>query len=226
MNAIISGNIPTLITEGILRDLKTGTGVSENNIANYSYCARFTLIGSTEISRVVLELDRDNLGADLVVQIREGMDPANGIDGTLLKQVVIPMEFISEIAAWWSVPIGLIGCTSGGTYWITVIQAGDATNHLDWIGEATQDGSYPAYYRNGSTGNWTIANALHFKVYSGVDGDYLHAMDTVGGHTTLTYYGEDIDTMYTYLPCEDSPVGGIRDMVTLLYSGDYIIGGE
>ncbi len=225
MNALISGNIPTLITEGIQRAAKTGTGVSENNIANANYCARFTLTGSTEIGRVVLHLDRDSLGADLVVQIRSGMTPASGVDGTLLKQVVVPKEFIPDPAAYWSIPIGLTGLTSGGQYWIMVSQAGDATNHLDWIGEAAQDASYPAYRRNGGTGNWTANNALHFQVYSGASGDYVHAIDNVGGHATLVYSGENISAIYDYLPTADGPGGGIRDITTLVYSGDYILGG-
>ena len=226
MNAIISGNIPTLITEGTLRDSKTGAGVSENNIANYNYCARFTLVDSTEIGRVELEVDQDGIGADLVVLIREDMDPAAGEDGTLLKQVVVPKEFIPASAAFWSIPIGLSGLTSGGQYWIVVLQAGDAVNHLDWVGETAQDAGHPAYYRNGSEGAWTANNALHFRVYSGADGEYKHAIDDVGGHCTLVYAGEDISAIYDYLPCEDGPEGGIRDIVALIYDGDYIVGGE
>ena len=226
INALISGNVPTLITEGTQRDAKTGAGVSENNIANASYCARFTLTSSTEIGRVELEVDRDGTGADLVVLIREDMDPAAGEDGTLLKQVVVPKEFIPAAAAYWSIPIGLSGLTSGEQYWIVVIQAGDAVNHLDWVGETTQDGGYPAYYRNGGSGVWTANNALHFRVFSGAAGDYRHAIDGVGGHTTLTYDGEDISTIYDYLPPQDGPDGGIRDIVALTYDGDYIVGGE
>ncbi|MEA4924938.1 MAG: hypothetical protein VB084_06440 [Syntrophomonadaceae bacterium] len=225
MNALISGNIPTLITEGIQRAAKNGTGISENNIANYSYCTRFTLAGSTEIGRVALHLDRDSLGADLVVQIRSGMNPSSGVDGTLVKQVVVPKEFIPDPAAYWSIPIGLTGLTSGGQYWIVVGQSGDATNHLDWIGEAAQDASYPAYRRNGTSGAWTANNALHFRVYSGASGDYAHSIDNVGGHATLVYNGEDLAAIYDYLPATDGPEGGIRDITTLVYSGDYILGG-
>ncbi len=224
MNALIAGNIPTLITEGIQRDAKTGSGVVENNLANYSFCVRFTLTGSTEIGRVELELDRDSLGADLIVQIRSGMNPAAGVDGLLLKQIVVPQEFIPTSKAYWSVPIGLSGLTSGSQYWLVVAQAGDATNHLDWIGENSQDANYPAYRRNGSSGNWTANNALHFRVYSGASGDYIHAIDNAGGHCTLTYDGEDVEAIYDYLPAEDGSEG-IRDITTLVYSGDYIMGG-
>lgn len=224
MNALISGNIPTLITEGSQRAAKTGSGVTENSLADYNYCSRFTLAGSTEIGRVELEVDRDGTGADLVVQIRAGMNPASGVDGTLLKQVLVPKKFIPDPKAYWSVPIGLSGLTSGGQYWLVVQQTGDATNHLDWIGETAQDASYPAYRRNGDSGAWSATNALHFRVYSGVGGEYKHAIDDVGGHCTLVYDGEDIETIYDYLPAEDGSEG-IRDITTLVYSGDYILGG-
>ena len=152
LNSLLALQPFQLIYEGVQRDTKEGSGVVENNLANYSYCARFTLTGSTELSRVELELDRDGLGADLVVQIRSDMDPVTGDDGTLLKQIVVPKEFIPEAAAYWSVPIGLTGLTSGSQYWLVVQRAGDAVNHLDWVGEAAQDASYPAYYRAGDTG--------------------------------------------------------------------------
>jgi len=133
-----------LIYEGTQRDAKTGGGVVDNSIADYSYCTRFTLTGSTEIGRIELEVDRDGLGADLVVQIREGMDPAAGDDGTLLKQVIVPKEFIPDPKAYWSVPIGLTGLTSGRQYWLVVQRSGDSTNKADWIGETGQDANYPA----------------------------------------------------------------------------------
>ena len=78
LNQILALQPFQLIYEGTQRDAKTGGGVVENSIADYSYCTRFTLTGSTEIGRIELEVDRDGLGADLVVQIREGMDPAAG----------------------------------------------------------------------------------------------------------------------------------------------------
>ena len=89
LNSLLSLQPFQLIYEGVQRAGKTGGGVVENSIANYSYCTRFTLSGSTEIGRVELEVDRDGEGADLIVQIRQGMNPTAGIDGTLLKQVVV-----------------------------------------------------------------------------------------------------------------------------------------
>jgi hypothetical protein len=226
MNGLLSLQPFKLIYEGAQRAAKIGSGVVENSIANYSYCARFTLTGSTEIGRVELELDRDGTGADLIVQIRSGMNPGSGVDGTLLKQVVVPKEFIPDPKGYWSVPIGLTGLTSGGTYWLVVIKAGDATNKVDWIGEITQDANYPAYQRAGDSGAWVVRNALHFKVFSGASGDLKHSIYAGTGYTTVEYSGEVISRVYRYLPPADGPEGGIRDVLTLNWSGEYIKGGD
>ena len=226
LNSLLALQPFQLIYEGVQRDAKTGGGVVENNIANYSYCTRFTLTGSTEIGRVELEVDRDGAGSDLVLQIRQGMNPASGVDGTLLKEVVVPKEFIPETKTYWSVPIGLSGLTSGGQYWLVVKRGGDATHHLDWVGETAQDASYPAYYRAGDSGAWTANNALHFRVYSGASGDLRHSIYAGTGYTTVEYSGEIISKVYRYLPPADGPDGGIRDVVTYSWSGEYLIRGD
>ena len=226
MNQLLALQDFALIYEGTERDSKTGSGVTENSIANYSYCARFTLTGSTEIGRVELELDRDGDGADLVVQIRSGMNPAAGVAGTLLKEVVVPKEFIPTSKVYWSVPIGLSGLTSGGQYWLVVLRAGDSVNKLDWIGETSQDVSYPAYQRAGDSGVWTARNALHFKVFSGASGELKHSIYAGTGYTTVEYSGEIVSKVYRYLPPADGPEGGIRDVLTLNWSGEYIKGGD
>ena len=226
LNALLSLQPFQLIYEGVQRDAKTGGGVVENSIAEYSYCARFTLTGSTEIGRVELHLDRDGTGDDLILQIRQGMNPASGADGTLLKEVVVPKEFIPTSATYWSVPIGLSGLTSGGQYWLVVKRNGDSVNKLDWIGETTQDASYPAYQRAASSGAWTITNALHFKVFSGASGELKHSIYAGTGYTTVEYSGEIVSKVYRYLPPADGPEGGIRDVLTLNWSGEYIKGGD
>lgn len=225
LNQMLSLQPFQLIYEGAQRDAKTGSGVVENSIADYSYCARFTLTGSTEIGRVELEIDRDNDGADLVVEIRSGMDPANGDDGTLLKQVVVPKEFIPEAKTYWSVPIGLSGLTSGAQYWLVVVRAGDAVNKVDWIGDAKRNASYPAYQRAGGSGAWTTRNALHFRVYSGELGELVHSIYAGTGYTTVEYSGEVVSKVYRYLPPADGPDGGIRDVITYAWSGEYLKGG-
>ena len=226
LNQMLSLQPFQLVYEGTQRDAKTGSGVAENSIADYSYCARFTLAGSTGMGRVELELDRDGDGADLMLQIREGMNPAAGVAGTLLKEVVVPKEFIPDPKAYWSIPIGLTGLTSGGQYWLVVVRAGDATNKLDWVGEAAQDANYPAYYRAAATGVWTLRNALHFRVFSGESGELVHSIYAGTGYTTVIYSGEIVSKVYRYLPPADGPDGGIRNAITYTWVGEYLIRGD
>lgn len=226
LNSLLALQDFVLLYTGTQRDAKTGSGVVENNLANYSFCTRFTLTGSTEIGRVELEVDRDGDGADLVLEIRSGMNPAAGNDGTLLKQVVVPKEFIPTTKTYWSIPVGLTGLTSGGQYWLVVKRGGDATHHLDWVGETAQDTSYPAYYRAGDSGAWTANNALHFRVYSGASGDLRHSIYAGTGYTTVEYSGEIISKVYRYLPPVDSSEGGIRDIIIFSYSERKIVGGS
>ena len=225
LNSLLALQDFVLLYTGTQRDAKTGSGVVENNLANYSFCTRFTLTGSTEIGRVELEVDRDGDGADLVLEIRSGMNPAAGNDGTLLKQVVVPKEFIPATKTYWSIPVGLTGLTSRGQYWLVVKRGGDATHHLDWVGETAQDASYPAYYRAGASGAWTANNALHFRVYSGASGDLRHSIYAGTGYTTVEYSGEIISKVYRYLPPADGPTGGIRDVITYAWSGEYLVSG-
>lgn len=219
MNQLLSLQDFDLIYEGIQRDAKTGSGVTENNIANYSYCTRFQLWESATIGRVELHLDKDGAGADLVVQIRSGMVPSSGADGALLKEVVVPKEFIPTTAAYCSIPIGLSGLTPDGVYFLTVTRAGDSTNNISWVGEAAQDGSYPAYRRAGTSGAWTATNALHFRVYSGAGGYVLHTIEGDNAFTTLVYSGGLPSKIYQYIPPADGPDGGVRDVLTVSYSG-------
>lgn len=216
-----------MIYTGSEIDSKTGAGVTENSLADYTYAARFTLTGVTEISRVELRLDRDGTGADVTVQIRSGLNPDGSNDGTVLKQVVVPKEFIPDPVGWWSVPIALTGLTAGNQYWLVVLKAGDATNKVDWVGEASADGGYPVYRRAGSSGAWTTGRpALHFRVYSGETGELKHGIYGQNGYTTVEYSGELVSKVYRYLPPSDGPAGGIRDVLTMTWSGEYLKRGD
>lgn len=224
MNAFLALQNFQLIYGGIQRAAKAGAGVTENDVSNYSYCARFTLTGSTEISRVELEVDRDGGGADLIVQVRSGMNPASGGEGTILKQVVVPKEFIPDPKGWWSVPIGLTGLTSGSQYWLVVLRAGDAVNHNDWIGENAPDGSYPAYRRAGTSGNWTANNALHFRVFSGIGTGYkIKHVIIPEAYCTILFDEQGFwKEIYTYCPRSGSHEGGIRQKAVINRSGSLV----
>lgn len=220
----------TLIYTGSQRDAKTGSGVNENSLSGPNFCARFTLAGATDIGRIELELDKDGDGADLVVEIRSGMDPASGNDGTLLKTVTVPAEFIPDPKGYWSIPVNLTGLTAGAYYWIVAKHGGDFTNDVEWIGENVQDAGYPAYYRWESSGVWGPAYALHFKVFSnnpaaGQD-EIRHTITGTNLSATFIYDVNGLVTKaYRYLPPEDGAAGGIRDIVTYAMSGNYLMGG-
>lgn len=226
MNSLLSLQDFYVLYDGTLVDSKTGSGVTENSLATYYRCARFTLTGVTALTRIELELDKDGNGADLVVQIRSGMDPTAGTEGTVLKEVIVPAEFIPNGAAYWSIPINLTGLTSGGTYWIVVGKAGDTTNKNDWIGEASADASYPCYKRSGTSGAWTAGNALHLKIYSGNTGRVKHGIQGTNKITTVTRdVNNKITTIYSYLPPSDGSAGGIRNIMTVTRSGGIIVSG-
>lgn len=228
MNALIVSQDFSFIFEGAKRDEKAGAGTTENSLASYNYCARFTLTGATTLGRVELELDKDGAGQDVTMQIRSGMVPGSGTDGTLLKEVVWPKEFIGSTAGIISIPINLTGLTAGAKYWIVLKKAGDASNKIDWVGEASQDGSYPAYRRSGTTGNWTAVNALRFKVYSNEAG--ITVKHSIYGTNEIASYTYDANGLITsatrYIPPADGSAGGVREIYTVTMSGDYITGGE
>lgn len=205
-----------LIYEGTLIDSVTGSGTTENSIADYSYLAMFTLTGVTTLGRVELELDKDGSGADVVVSIS---------DDTILNQlieVVIPKEFIPSPKGYISIPIGLTGLTSGGTYYIGVLMAGDATNKVDWVGEAAPSAGHTCYKVDDGL---VEINALHFRVYSGNSGELVHGIYGTNMIETYIYTGEDLTTIWRYCPPSDGAAGGIRDIITITFDGDYLTDG-
>ena len=128
--------------------------------------------------------------------------------------------------SYWSIPIALEDLTSGAQYWLIVRGGGDATNHFHLHGETTQDANYPCYYRaRGGSGTWTAENAIHFKVYSGVNGKRKHMI--YGNNAILTFdfnSAYQLLKQYVYLP--DSAGGsGIRNTITFTYSNGKLIKG-
>ena len=226
MNTLLSLQDFVLIYDGTQVDAKAGAGVTENSLAEYTFVARFTATGVTEVSRLEFRIDCDGEGQDLTVQIRgSDFNPDGSNDGTVLKQVVVPKEFLPDPVGRWSVPIDLSGLTGGNYYWIVVLKAGDATNKVDWIGEASQDGSYPVYRRAGDSGAWAASNALHFRVFSGESGELKHGIYGENGYTTVEYDGDLVSKVYRYLPPSDGPAGGVRDIQEYIWSGEYLKSG-
>lgn len=225
MNGLISLSSFRLIYEGTQRTAKTGSGIVENSVADFNYAIRFNATGTTEVGRIELEMDRDNAGSDLVVQIRSGFDIAGTTMGILLKEICLPKEFIPVTNTYMSIPIGLTGLTSGGTYWIIVLRRGDSTNKIDLISETTHDASNPSYRRAGTTGGWTTNNSIHFRVLSGTAGEFLHGLYG-SAYTTIRYSGELISEIWRFMPPPDGYEGGVRNILTYDWSGEFLVGGE
>lgn len=222
MNSLLSLQEFVLVYEGTQRDAKTGSGTAEFDCASYDHAIRFTANSTTEVARVEFELVKHGSGADLVVEVRSGFNPNGSTEGTLLKKMTLPKEFIPTSRAYFSIPIALEGLISGAQYWLIVRGAGDATNHFHLHGETAQDANYPCYYRaRGGSGAWTLENSIHFKVFSGESGNLLHGIYGSNGITWVEYSGEIVSKVYRYLP--DAAGGpGIRNIETFTWSGEYL----
>ena len=226
MNTLLSLQDFSLIYEGAEVDSATGVGVTENPVADYSYAIRVTATGVTELSRIELEVSADGAGQDLTVEVRgSDFNPDGSAEGTLLKSVVVPKEFLPADAAYWSIPLDLTGLTLGQNVWVIVNKVGDITDHFQLVGEASQDAAHPVYRRAGTSGAWTANNALHFKVFSGESGELVHGIYGENGYTTVEYSGEMVSKVYRYLPPSDGPDGGIRDVQEYTWSGEYLKSG-
>lgn len=225
MNAMLAMQDFELIYTGTSFDAKSGSGVAEFDCASYHHCIRFTATAVTEIARVVLNVAKDGTGADLTIELRSGMVPGSGTDGTLLATYVYPKEWLPDTAATFSFPLPMTGLTAGTTYFLVIKKAGDGTNHFHLIGETSTDTNHPCWYRAGSSGAWTAENAIQFSVYQGATGNILGV--TAGMAVAAMEYNASnlITTIYSYLPNSEGSTGGIREKMTLTWSGSALIRG-
>lgn len=227
MNELLALQPFTLLYEGTVVDSKTGSGTTINDASLYNFAIRFTVTDVTGITRGELNIAADGSGQDLTIEVRGSDFATDGSsNGTLIKTIVVPKEFLPSTTAYWSIPINLSGLTAGSNYWLIVKKVGDTTNHFHLVGEASQDAAHPCYYRSGTSGAWTTNNALHFNVYSGVSGLVLHEIYGVNGCVTVTYSDGVPQKQYYYIPPADGPDGGIRSIMTLNYSSGLIVGGD
>jgi len=204
MNGLLSGQSWALIMDGDQADAKTGSGTTTNNLSVDYFIARFTLTGQTTIGRVEIDLASVGTGQDLTIEIRDSTFNPNGSnDGVLCKSVTIPKKILPAAQGYLSIPIDLTGLNSGGTYWLRVNKGGDSNNHVSWYGESSADGSYPTYYRAGTSGAWTSNNALHFKVYAETPGteQLMHAIIGTNDVTSIIYTSPGvISKIYHWCP--------------------------
>lgn len=215
-----------LVYEGTQRDAKTGSGVVENNLSQYSYAVRFRTNGTSEIGRIEVEIRKEGEGVDLIVALVEGFSPDGSNDGTVIIERLMPKEFLSDTKRYVSIPMGVEGLIPDAYYWLVFRQNGDTNNNVRLIGENNQDALYPVWRRTGNSGAWTAESAIHFKIFSGESGNLLHGIYGSNGITWVEYSGEIVSKVYRYLPPSDGPDGGIRDIITYTWVGEYLKRGE
>lgn len=222
-NLLLSSPDFALIYEGAVKNSFTGSGVFEFDLVSYSYAIKIVTTGTSEISRIVLELVKHGEGTDVHLQFRgTNYLPDGSNDGALLKTVVIPKEHIPVAKSWWSIPVDLTGLTAGAGYWVIIPKTGDGENHVHLHGENSQNGAYPVYRRVGLSGAWELANSAHFYIYSGESGELLHAMYGPA-YETLEFDANQIPIKcYRYIPPASGPEGGIRGIYPITWSGEYL----
>lgn len=222
MNALLALQDFVLIYEGVQKDAKTGTGVAEFDSSSYYHAIRFKATQTT-VARVEFELVKHGNGADLILEVRDSTFNPNGAsDGVLLKTMVLPKEFIPTSRAYFSIPLDLSGLILNNYYWFLIRKAGDINNHFHLHGETSQDVAYPCYYRSGTSGAWTIENSIHFKTFDGDSGNIKHGIYGTNGVTWLEYSNDILSKIYRYIPPINGYDGGVRNVLTITMSGEYL----
>lgn len=216
-----------LIYEGTAIDSKTGSGTTENNVFDNYYVIRFTATEVTTMMRAELTIAADGTGQDLTVYVLDSDFATDGsAEGTILKTITIPKEHLPASAGTVYIPLNVTGLSAGTNYWLKIGKVGDVTNHFHLIGEASQDGSHPCYYRAGTSGAWSLNNAIHFAVYTGNSGNVVHGIYGTNMQETYLYTGYDLTTLFRYLPPASGAAGGIRDTLTFTYTDNILTDGS
>jgi len=215
-----------LIYEGTAIDSKTGSGTTENNVFDNYYVIRFTATEVTTMMRAELTIAADGTGQDLTVYVLDSDFATDGsAEGTILKTITIPKEHLPASAGTVYIPLNVTGLSAETNYWLKIGKVGDVTNHFHLIGEASQDAAHPCYNRAGTSGAWSLNNAIHFAVYTGNTGDLIHGIFGTNLQETYIYDTGELDKVYRYLPPSGTAAGGIRDIITITFDGDYLTDG-
>ena len=229
MNELLALQDFTLIYEGIIDDYMVDSGTTENLVADYNYAIMMhTGTGITTINRIELDVAIDGTGQDLVIEIRDSAFKVDGsAEGNILKTVTIPKEFLPASQAFVKIPINLTGLTALTEYWLIVKNAGDATNHTHIYSKGSlKNAAHACYKRVGDSGAWTtLSDSIRFSCFQGNSGDLIHAIYGTNMVETYIYTGEDLTSVYRYLPPSDGAAGGIRDIIDLTFDGDYLTEG-
>jgi hypothetical protein len=208
----------------------SNTGIAEYTLADYSYAMKFSITASKTVGRIEMHIDKDGTGADFEIELRDSAFNTSGTaDGTLLISRLVPKEFIDTTADYFSIPICLD--LTAGDYWIIAKKAGDSTNDIELIGEASASGTYDVARRAGTTGAWTTGQAdIHFIVYdndiTAGDGQLIHEVYADTAFTNNYYDGDGyLAIQQRYIKAVDNS-DGIRETMTYTVVNGFITGGE
>jgi hypothetical protein len=229
LNELLAQQDFTLIWEGTSIDSESGAGTTENDVATNYYAIRFTATAVTTMMRAEIEAAYDGTGQDMTITVLDSdFNPDGSAEGTILKTVTIPKEHLPASAGTVYIPLNLIGLSVGANYWLKVNKVGDSTNHFHLVGEASADAAHPVYRRTGTSGAWTSSNSIHFAVYTGqnADDELVHGIYGTSLIETYIYAaGGDLSQVYRYCPPYGEVAGGIRDILTVTISNDFLLSG-
>ena len=207
----------------------TDAGTTEHLVADFNFAIKFTTgSGKTEATRLELDVAIDGAGTDLTIEVRgNDFNPDGSAEGTLLGTIVVPVEFLPASQGYWYIPLNISGLTAATVYWVIVKKTGDATNHVHLYSKGSEkDAAHKCYKRSGDTGAWIdLSDSIRFKVFEGTVGVPVHEIYGTNGHVTLEYTDGVPTKQYYYMPPSDGAAGGIRDIMTISYSGGVLTGG-
>lgn len=203
MNSLLEFQDFSIVYEGTSFDSKTGTGSTENSLADYNYAIRITATGTSEIGRITLNADKDGTGVDISWELRDSTWSNTGLnDGLLVASGLYPKEFIETTPTTINIPLAISGLTVGSNYWLIIKKAGSGTDKIDLIGESSQDAAHPVYRRSGTSGAWTLNNAIQFNAYNWSETGNIISGNEGGQIDWLNYYNYGL--LGTIGDCENS----------------------
>ena len=231
MNELLTLQPYTFIYEGEIRKSYEAANTAAYSLAEYGYAAKIVGWDVNDMlawayagrGRIELQLDKDKEGADLVIQFRDALFNPNGSsDGNLLKEVIIPKEFLPATASWVSIPVDIallnIDC------WIVCLKAGDSWNDIKLYGDTSPNPSQPCYYRAGDSGPWVETNPLNYRIITANTGRLKHEVFSENGLATFEYEADLLSKIYTFLPSNEDTLKGVREIRTLHYDGNILLG--
>lgn len=220
--------------DGVLQDSMTDVYDSHITTDSYYHAFSFTtgsVVHTAMYNTVHIELDvaAEGLGSDLIVSLRDSTFNINGSsDGVELATTTIPAASLPATKAYYEITLGASSpLTAETTYWVTISKTGSGTDRARFYCKSRlKSSAYKLYRRSGTSGAWSEAvDSIRFYVYEDLHSDVVHTIYGANGYTTTIYTSGLVDAVYRYIPPPDGASGGIRDIQTFTWSGDYLLTG-